>query len=45
MVSLVPLNLNDEDNIDHDLTLADQTIQYGEDLEIRVDAGFEENDG
>lgn len=35
MVSFVPLDLNDEDSIDHVLTLADHTIQYGEDLEVR----------
>jgi hypothetical protein len=35
MVSFVPLNLNDEDSIDHVLTLADHTIQYGEDLEVK----------
>lgn len=34
MVSFVPLDLNDEDSIDHVLTLADHTIQYGEDLEV-----------
>ena len=39
MASFVPLNLNDEDNIDHDLKLADHTIQ------IRVNAEFKENDG
>lgn len=35
MVSFVPLHLNDEDSIDHVLSLADHTIQYGEDLEVR----------
>jgi hypothetical protein len=35
MVSFVPLNLNDEDSIDHVLALADHTIQYGEDLEVK----------
>lgn len=35
MVSFVPLNIRDEDSIDHCLTLVDATIQYGEDLEVR----------
>jgi hypothetical protein len=34
-VSFVPLNIRDEDSIDHCLTLVDATIQYGEDLEVR----------
>ena len=45
MVSFVPLNLNDEDSIDHVLALADHTIQYGEDLEVRGDTEFAENEG
>jgi hypothetical protein len=34
-VSFVPLNIQDEDSIDHCLSLVDATIQYGEDLEVR----------
>lgn len=49
MVSFIPLNLNDEDSIDHVLSTVDHTIQYGEDLEVRGaegedvfgEAGFE----
>lgn len=37
MVGFVPLNLNDEDSIDHVLATVDHTIQYGEDLEVRGD--------
>lgn len=35
MVSYVPLNIRDEDSIDHCLALVDATIQYGDDLEVR----------
>ena len=35
MVSHVPLNIKDEDSIDHVLSCVDATIQYGEDLEVR----------
>lgn len=35
MVSYVPLNIKDEDSIDHVLACIDGTIQYGEDLEVR----------
>jgi GTPase SAR1 family protein len=41
MVSFVPLNITDEESIDHVLSHVDHTIQYGEDLEIR---GADEND-
>jgi hypothetical protein len=34
-VSFVPLNIRDEESIDHCLSLVDATIQYGEDLEVR----------
>lgn len=42
MVSYVPLNIKNEDSIDHVLACVDATIQYGEDLEVR---GMEEADG
>ena len=32
MVSFIPLNIRDEDSIDHVLTTVDHAIQYGEDL-------------
>ena len=35
MVSYVPLNIKDEESIDHVLSCVDATIQYGEDLEVR----------
>lgn len=35
MVGLVPLNINDEDNIAHVLATVDHATQYGEDLEVR----------
>ena len=35
MVSYVPLNIRDEDSIDHVLACVDSTIQYGEDQEVR----------
>ena len=35
MVSFIPLNIRDEDSIDHVLTTVDHAIQYGEDLEVR----------
>jgi len=35
MVSFVPLNITDEDSIDHVLSHIDNTIQYGEDLEVK----------
>lgn len=35
MVSFIPLNVRDEDSIDHVLAHVDHTIQYGEDLEVR----------
>jgi hypothetical protein len=38
MVSFLPLNIRDEDSIDHVLSCVDATIQYGEDAEVR---GFE----
>jgi hypothetical protein len=41
MVSFIPLNLNEEDSIEHVLATVDHAIQYGEDLEIR---GAEEDD-
>lgn len=41
MVSFVPLNINDEESMDHVLATADHAIQYGEDLEVR---GADQND-
>jgi hypothetical protein len=41
MVSFVPLNIQDEESLDHVLSYVDHTIQYGEDLEVR---GAEEDD-
>jgi len=35
MVSFIPLNIKDEESIDHVLAHVDHTIQYGEDLEVR----------
>ena len=35
MVSFVPLNITSEESIDHVLSLANHSIQYGEDLEVR----------
>jgi hypothetical protein len=33
MVNFVPLNINDEDSIQYVLSVVDNAIQYGEDLE------------
>lgn len=41
MVSFVPLNIMDEESIDHVLAHVDHLTQYGEDLEVR---GAEQND-
>jgi GPN-loop GTPase len=35
MVSFLPLNIRDEESLDHVLSIVDSTIQYGEDLEVR----------
>ena len=35
MVSFMPLNIRDEDSVDHVLSTVDHAIQYGEDLEVR----------
>lgn len=46
MVSFLPLNIQDEDSIDHVLSCVDATVQYGEDLEVRGvedDGGYEED--
>jgi len=45
MVSFLPLNIRDEDSIDHVLACVDATVQYGEDLEVRgvdIDGDYEE---
>ena len=44
MVSFIPLNIRDEESIDHLLTCVDASIQYGEDLEVREYDGPEAND-
>jgi hypothetical protein len=47
MVSYVPLNIKDEESIDHVLSCVDATIQYGEDLEVRgidEEGEYDEND-
>mmetsp|Transcript_23027 Transcript_23027/g.48033 ORF Transcript_23027/g.48033 Transcript_23027/m.48033 type:complete len:303 (-) Transcript_23027:28-936(-) len=46
MVSFIPLNIQDEDSIQHVLATADHAIQYGEDLEVRAAEGndLEENE-
>lgn len=41
MVSFVPLNMLDEESVEHVLATVDHAIQYGEDLEIR---GAEDDD-
>lgn len=35
MVSFVPLNIKDEESLEHVLATVDHAIQYGEDLEVR----------
>lgn len=49
MVSFVPLNVRDEESIDHVLATVDHAIQYGEDLEVRGAEGDDDivnpNDG
>jgi GTPase SAR1 family protein len=35
MVSFIPLNIRDEDSIDHVLSTCDHAVQYGEDVEVR----------
>ena len=49
MVSFVPLNIKDEESIDHVLITVDHAIQYGEDLEVRGAEGDDDivnpNDG
>ena len=42
MVSFVPLNINDEESIDHVLMTVDHAVQYGEDLEVRGADGDDE---
>jgi len=36
MVSFVPLNVDDEDSVQHVLATADHAVQYGEDLEVQT---------
>ena len=44
MVSFVPLNLRDEDSMDHVFATVNHCIQYGEDQEVRgADGPGEEN--
>jgi len=42
MVGFVPLNINDEESIDHVLITVDHAIQYGEDLEVRGAEGYDD---
>lgn len=42
MVSYCPLNINDEESMDHVLAMVDSTIQYGEDLEVHGADGDDE---
>ena len=35
MVGFIPLNIKDEESVEHVLSTADHAIQYGEDLEVR----------
>ena len=35
MVSFVPLNIKDEDSLEHVLATVDHAIQYGEDVEVK----------
>lgn len=45
MVSYVPLNINDEESIDHVLSCVDATIQYGENLDVvGLEEGGDAND-
>lgn len=41
MVSFIPLNITDDESLDHVLQTVDHAIHYGEDLEVR---GADEND-
>ena len=45
MVSFLPLNIRDEDSIDHVLSCVDATIQYGEDAEVRGYDGLDADAG
>ena len=46
MVSFLPLNIQDEESVDHVLSVVDATIQYGEDLEVRgADDNFDGDEG
>jgi GPN-loop GTPase len=44
MVSFVPLNVRDEESVDHVLACVDNTIQYGEDAEVRGMADGEDGE-
>jgi GPN-loop GTPase len=43
MVSFVPLDINDEDSIADVLTQIDMSIQYGEDIEVKVPRDMDDN--
>ena len=45
MVSFVPLNINEEDSVDHVLSTVDHAVQYGEDLEVRGAEGDDTVEG
>lgn len=42
MVGFVPLNINDEESVDHVLQTVDHAVQYGEDNEVRGADGDDE---
>jgi GTPase SAR1 family protein len=44
MVSYLPLNIRDEDSLDHVLSCVDATIQWGEDQEVRGMDGNDDQD-
>jgi GTPase SAR1 family protein len=45
MVSFVPLNIADEESLDHVLQTVDHAIHYGEDLEVRGAEGDDDFEG
>ncbi|GAX26395.1 uncharacterized protein FisN_2Hh185 [Fistulifera solaris] len=46
MVSFVPLNIRDEESLDHVFSLVNHAVQYGEDLEVKEPPhDFDDDDG
>ena len=45
MVSFLPLNITDEESLDHCLITIDHTIQYGEDLEVKGADEYDDEGG